>query len=116
VEAAGGSFEACLDKVRQALGRAEDPLSQAIAPHMRAQYLHIAALGLAGVGGRAADGARCLAAGDALLPAGRVMPTYEREPRERAERQLRALLGDAAYDRAYDEGAGLSPGEAAALV
>ncbi|SNX57997.1 predicted ATPase [Streptomyces sp. TLI_55] len=115
VEAAAGSFEACLDKVRQALGRAEDPLSQAIAPHMRAQYLHIAALGLAGVG-RAADGARCLAAGDALLPAGRVMPAYEREPRERAERQLRALLGDAAYTTAYDEGAGLSPGEAAALV
>ncbi|AZP17308.1 AfsR/SARP family transcriptional regulator [Streptomyces aquilus] len=116
VEAAAGAFEACLDKVRQALGRAEDPLSQAIAPHMRAQYLHIAALGLAGAGGRAADGARCLAAGDALLPAGRVMPAYEREPRERAERQLRALLGDAAYATAYDEGAGLSPGEAAALV
>ncbi|MFC8345199.1 ATP-binding protein, partial [Streptomyces sp. NPDC057280] len=116
VEAAAGSFETCLDKIRQALGRAEDPLSQAIAPHMRAQYLHIAALGLAGVGGRAADGARCLAAGDALLPAGRVMPTYEREPRERAERQLRTLLGDAAYAAAYDEGAGLSPGEAAALV
>ncbi|MDT7844781.1 BTAD domain-containing putative transcriptional regulator [Streptomyces justiciae] len=116
VEAADGCFEACLDKSRQALRKAEDPLSQAIAPHMRAQYLHIAALGLAGVDGRAADGARCLAAGDALLPDSHAATTYERETRGEAERELRALLGDAAYATAYDEGAGLSPGEAAALV
>ncbi|MBE8475799.1 AfsR/SARP family transcriptional regulator [Streptomyces justiciae] len=116
VEAADGCFEACLDKSRQALRKAEDPLSQAIAPHMRAQYLHIAALGLAGVDGRAADGARCLAAGDALLPDSHAATTYERETRGQAERELRALLGEAAYATAYDEGAGLSPGEAAALV
>ncbi|WP_405737725.1 winged helix-turn-helix domain-containing protein [Streptomyces sp. NBC_00028] len=118
VEAADGRFAACLDKVRRALGKAEDPLSQAIAPHMRAQYLHIAALGLAGVdgGGRATDGARCLAAGDAMLPPSHVPQSYEREARHRAERELRARLGEAAYATAYDEGAGLSPGEAAALV
>ncbi|PWI18767.1 AfsR family transcriptional regulator [Streptomyces sp. Act143] len=118
VEAAGGCFEVCLDKIRRALDKAEDPLSQAIAPHMRAQYLHIAALGLAGLGdpGRAPDGVRCLAAGDALLPSDHAPTTFERDTRAQAERDLRALLGEAAFDTAYDEGAGLSPGEAAALV
>ncbi|WP_405594989.1 AfsR/SARP family transcriptional regulator [Streptomyces sp. NBC_01092] len=118
VEAADGRYEACLDKVRLALERAEDPLSQAMAPHMRAMYLHVAAVALAGVdgGSRARDGARCLAAGDVMLPASHAPTTMERETHAKAARALRAALGDEGFETAYAEGGGLSPREAAALV
>ncbi|MFJ7072825.1 AfsR/SARP family transcriptional regulator [Streptomyces sp. NPDC098781] len=118
VEAADGRYEACLDKLRVALERAADPLSQAMAPYMRAMFLHIAADALAAVdgGSRARDGARCLAAGDALLPVGHVPTTLERETRARAMKALRALLDEEAFEAAYAEGGGLSPREAAALV
>ncbi|MFJ8633675.1 AfsR/SARP family transcriptional regulator [Streptomyces sp. NPDC093568] len=118
VEAAEGSHEACLAKVRPALERAEDPLAQTIAPYMRAVFLHLAAFGLAGVdgGSRARDGARCLAAGDALLPASHAPTTVERTTHARATKALRAALGDEAFEAAYAEGGGLSPEEAAALV
>jgi tetratricopeptide (TPR) repeat protein len=118
VEAADGRHDACLAKVRLALERAEDPLSQTIAPHMRAMYLHLAAVALAGAdgGSRARDGARCLAAGDALLPDSHAPTTVERETHARATKALRALLGDDGFEAAYAEGGGLSPGEAAALV
>ncbi|TXS45130.1 AfsR family transcriptional regulator [Streptomyces sp. uw30] len=118
VEAADGCYEACLDKVRLALERAEDPLSQAMAPYMRAMYLHVAALALAGVdgGSRARDGARCLAAGDVMLPASHAPTTMERETHAQAARALRAALGDEGFETAYAEGGGLSPREAAALV
>ncbi len=50
-----GHHEECLAKVRQALDRADDPLSLAIAPHMRSAYLTIAAMAMARVdGGRRA--------------------------------------------------------------
>ncbi|MFE5815074.1 BTAD domain-containing putative transcriptional regulator [Streptomyces sp. NPDC056479] len=118
VEATDGRYEACLDKVRLALERAEDPLSQAMAPHMRAMYLHIAALALAGAdgGSRARDGARCLAAGDVLLPGSHAPTTIERETHAKAARALRAALGDETFEEAYAHGGGLSPREAAALV
>ncbi|GHH22778.1 BTAD domain-containing putative transcriptional regulator [Streptomyces lanatus] len=116
LEAVDGRPEAGLDKVRGALEKAHDPLSQAIAPHMRAMYLHIAALALAAVDGSARDGARCLAAGDALLPEGHFQSAMERETHTRAERALRAALGDAAFEAAYAEGGGLSYPEAAALA
>ncbi|MFC5219109.1 AfsR/SARP family transcriptional regulator [Streptomyces coerulescens] len=118
VEVADEHYEAGLDKVRGALERAEDPLSQAIAPHMRAMYLHIAAVALAGVdgGSRARDGARCLAAGDALLPDNHAPTTVERRTHAGATRALRGVLGDAAFESAYAQGGGLSPQEAAALV
>ncbi|QOV38765.1 winged helix-turn-helix domain-containing protein [Streptomyces ferrugineus] len=118
VEAADGRYEDCLAKARQALERARDPLSEAIAPHMRAVFLHIAAVALAHVadGSRASDGARALAAGDALLPAGHVPTAIERETYAWAERALRAVLDDEAFEAAYAQGGGLSPEEAAALV
>lgn len=53
---------------------------------------------------------------DALLPADHAPTTIERTVRGNAERDLRAVLGDAAYESAYAEGGGLSPEEAAALV
>jgi hypothetical protein len=70
---------------------------------MRTMYLHTAGLALAGAdgGARARDGARCLGAGDALLPAGHVATSTERSVRGTAEQKLRAVLGDAAYESAY---------------
>ncbi|MFK4102743.1 BTAD domain-containing putative transcriptional regulator [Streptomyces sp. NPDC019531] len=118
LEAMDGCYEECLTLTRRALEKSEDPLARTIAPHMRTMYLHTAALALAAVdgGARAADGARCLRAGDALLPSSHVPTTIEREVRTTAERTLREALGDTAYESAYAEGDGLSPEEAAALV
>ncbi|MGC9541135.1 AfsR/SARP family transcriptional regulator [Streptomyces sp. UG1] len=118
VEAVDGRYEDCLAKVRQALERSAEPLSEAIAPHMRAFYLHIAAIALAHVadGSRACDGARCLAVGDAFLPAGHVASSIERETHAKAERALRSALGDETFEAAYAEGGGLTPEEAATLV
>ncbi|MFJ6388954.1 AfsR/SARP family transcriptional regulator [Streptomyces sp. NPDC091972] len=118
LEAMDGRYDDCLRLVRRALEKSEDPLALTIAPHMRTMYLHTAGLALAGAdgGARARDGARCLRAGDALLPARHAPTTIERTLRDRAERDLRAVLGDAAYESAYAEGDGLSSKEAAALV
>ncbi|MFD5128346.1 BTAD domain-containing putative transcriptional regulator [Streptomyces olindensis] len=118
LDAVEGRYEECLDRIRGALERAADPLSAAIAPHMRAVYLTIAAGSLAGLDGghRARDAALCLGAADALLPPGHVAPRQEREAREQAERRTRAVLGDTAYESTYTEGGGLSPEEATALL
>jgi hypothetical protein len=118
LEAFDGCYEECLAITRRALERAADPLSLAIAPTMRTLLLHIAAIALAAVdgGSRARDGARCVGAGDALLPTRHAPTTIERETRAKAKRELRAVLGDEAYEAAYAEGGGLSPEEAAALV
>ncbi|MEU9169197.1 BTAD domain-containing putative transcriptional regulator [Streptomyces sp. NPDC048420] len=118
LEAMDGCYEECLTLTRRALEKSEDPLALTIAPHMRTMYLRTAAIALAGIDGgeRARDGAHCLAAGDALLPSSHVPTGVEREVRVMAERSLRAVLGDEAYESAYAEGGGLSPQEAAALV
>ncbi|MER7562889.1 BTAD domain-containing putative transcriptional regulator [Streptomyces sp. NPDC097941] len=118
LEAWDGCYEKCLTLTRRALEKSEDPLALTIAPQMRTMYLHTAGLALAGAdgGARARDGARCLRAGDALLPPSHAPTTIERTVRGRAEQELRAVLGDAAYESAYAEGDGLSPQEAAALV
>ncbi|MFF0516840.1 BTAD domain-containing putative transcriptional regulator [Streptomyces sp. NPDC004250] len=110
--------EECLTKVRQSLERADDPLSAAIAPHMRSAYLTIAAMALARVDGgrRAADGARCMGAAEAMLPPGHVSSGMERDARGRAFERVRSALGAEAYEAAYAEGGRLSPGEAVALV
>ncbi|WP_432116852.1 BTAD domain-containing putative transcriptional regulator [Streptomyces sp. bgisy032] len=118
LEAEDGRYEQCLDLVRKALERARDPLSTAIAPHMRAVYLTVGAGALSHVDGgrRAADAARCLGAADASLPPGHFPQRQERLARERAERRAREVLGDRDYDTAYAQGGGLSPEEAAGLV
>jgi predicted ATPase/DNA-binding SARP family transcriptional activator len=118
VEALAGDYELALDKTRQALDRARDPLSEAIAPHMRPLYLALAAIGLAETDGgrRARDGARCIGAALAALPQGHVGTSMEREAYAQAERHTRAVLGDEAYETAVAEGGGLSVTEAAALV
>ncbi|MFF4028189.1 BTAD domain-containing putative transcriptional regulator [Streptomyces sviceus] len=118
LEAWDGCWDECLRLTRRALEKSEDPLALTIAPHMRTMYLHTAGLALAGAdgGARARDGARCLRVGDGLLPSDHVPTTVERTVRGRAEQQLRAVLGDAAFESAYAEGDGLSAEEAAALV
>ncbi|MFJ2301454.1 AfsR/SARP family transcriptional regulator [Streptomyces sp. NPDC087787] len=118
VDAVDGLYEDALDKIRRALQRAQDPLSEAIAPHMPSAYLTIAATALAGVDGgrRARDAVRCLGAADALLPPRHVASSMERHVRDGVVARTRELLGDEAYEAAYAEGGGLSPQEAAALI
>ncbi|MFE9307075.1 BTAD domain-containing putative transcriptional regulator [Streptomyces sp. NPDC006706] len=118
LDAADGLYESALDKSRRALERAQDPLSEAIAPHMRSAYLIIGATAVAGVDGgrRARDAARCIGAADALLPPRHVPSSLERYARDEVVARTRALLGEEAYQAAYAEGGGLSPQEAAALI
>ncbi|MEV0740588.1 BTAD domain-containing putative transcriptional regulator [Streptomyces sp. NPDC050549] len=121
VAALDGEYEEALDKIRKALERAGDPLSETIAPHMTSLYLGIAAVALTELdgGGRARDGVRCLVAAKALLPSGHVPTFMEREVYRQAELHARGALGDAAYEECaagYAEGGSLSAKEAAALV
>jgi len=118
LDAADGRYARSLDTVKRALERAEEPLSEAIAPQMRSAFLGTAAFALARVDGgcRARDAARCLGAADGLLPARYVASRHERKVYEGAVERTRAVLGDAAYEAAYTEGGGLSSREATALI
>ncbi|CAL9581063.1 BTAD domain-containing putative transcriptional regulator [Streptomyces sp. Tu 3180] len=118
LEMADGNDEKGLAVVREAIRQAGDPLSAAMAPHMRSTHLTLGAVALAGLDGgrRARDAARCLGAADSWLPPEHHAGLVEREVRERAEARARAVLGDAAYETAYAEGAGLPPEEAVALL
>ncbi|MEV5876679.1 BTAD domain-containing putative transcriptional regulator [Streptomyces sp. NPDC052101] len=110
--------EKSLDRVRDALGLARDPLSEAVTPQLSSTCLGVAAMALAGLdgGGRAADGARCLGAADALLPAGHVVSGMERRFHALTEARIREVLDADAYAAAYAEGGGLSLAEATALL
>ncbi|MFJ2258562.1 AfsR/SARP family transcriptional regulator [Streptomyces sp. NPDC087844] len=113
-----GLYDEAVVKVREALERAKDPLTQMIAPHMFSVHLATASIALAGAEGgrRAEDAARCLGAGDALLPPGHFRAVVEHEIRAQAEAATRGVLDDRAYETAYAQGGGLSFEEAAALV
>ncbi|AVV43002.1 AfsR family transcriptional regulator [Streptomyces sp. P3] len=116
LEVVDGRYAQALPGIRSALGRATDPVSQAVAPHLCSFYLSIAATALTGLDGGADAGARCLGAAEALLPPRHVPPRLEREARELALNRTRAALGDERFERAYAEGGGLSYEEATALV
>ncbi|MFM9693780.1 AfsR/SARP family transcriptional regulator [Streptomyces europaeiscabiei] len=118
LEAIDGRHEEALRIMRRALERSLDRLSLTVAPHMPAVHLVTAAISCAGVdgGARALDAARLLGAADALLPSGHFSSPMEVEARAKAEAVTRALLDDAAYERAYAEGGALTLAEAAALV
>ncbi|MEU9240427.1 BTAD domain-containing putative transcriptional regulator [Streptomyces sp. NPDC048385] len=108
-----------LDRLRNALRLAVDPLSEAITPHLTSLCLTVAAVALSGLdgGARALDAARCLGAADALLPPGHLQVGLERTARDRSEARVRAALADdGAYESAYAEGGGLSRAEATALL
>ncbi|MGW8952811.1 BTAD domain-containing putative transcriptional regulator [Streptomyces sp. NPDC055709] len=113
-----GRYEDALDHAHQALERSLTPLSAMVAPHMPATHLVSAAEALAGLGPEpAADAARLLGAYEHVLPAGHVVAaSLERDNRARAERSVRAALGDADFEARYAEGGGLTLEEAAALV
>ncbi len=118
IEVAEGDDERGLGITRQAIRQASDPLSSAIAPHLRATYVVLAAAALAGLdGGRhARDAARCLGAADSWLPEGHTAGLLERTTRARAEARIREVLDETAFAAAYAEGDGLSPEEAVALL
>ncbi|WP_393100471.1 BTAD domain-containing putative transcriptional regulator [Streptomyces sp. LN325] len=118
LDALEGLYEAALVKVRKALERAGDPLSQVIAPHMTSAHLTTAAVALTGLDGgrRVRDAAVLLGAADRLLPPGHFVGPMEDEVRVRAEAGVRTLLDERAYESAYAEGGALSVEEAAALV
>ncbi|MEU9193986.1 BTAD domain-containing putative transcriptional regulator [Streptomyces hundungensis] len=113
-----GRFADAVAGALTALGRAQEPLSRMIAPEMVAVHLLTAAWGIAGFGGadNALDAARLIGAHDALLPAGHFSSAVEARQRASAERVVRALLDDAAFEGAHAEGGGLSAEEATALV
>ncbi|MEU0284433.1 BTAD domain-containing putative transcriptional regulator [Streptomyces sp. NPDC006147] len=118
LEVAEGNDERGLDITRQAIRQASDPLSAAMAPHMRAAYVVLGAVALAGLdGGRhARDAARCLGAAASWLPAEHHAGLVERTVRTRAEARIREVLDQEAFEAAYAEGDGLSPEEAVALL
>lgn len=118
LDALEGLYESALEKVRQALVRAGDPLSQIIAPHMPSAHLTTAAIALTGLDGgrRVRDAAVLLGAADHMLPPGHFVGPMEDQVRAQAEADVRAVLDDATYEAAYAEGGGLSLEEAAALV
>ncbi|MFI9416610.1 BTAD domain-containing putative transcriptional regulator [Streptomyces werraensis] len=118
IEVAEGDDERGLETVREAMRQANDPLVAAMAPHLRASYVVLAAAALAGLdGGRhARDAARCLGAADSWLPEGHAPGLVERTARARAEARIRQALDEAVYEAAYAEGDGLSPEEAVALL
>ena len=119
VDALDDRHAEALDRLRNALRLAVDPLSEAITPHLTSLCLTVAAVALAGLdgGARALDAARCLGAADALLPPGHLQVGLERTSRDRSETRVRAALADErAYESAYAEGGALSRAEATALL
>ncbi|WP_405440906.1 winged helix-turn-helix domain-containing protein [Streptomyces avidinii] len=113
-----GRHEEALVRVRQALETATDPMARMVAPQMPAVYLMTGALSLVSLGGprREYDAARLLGAYHAQLPPAHFPVTTEREDFALAQELTRAALGDAAYEKAYAEGGGLSLEEATALI
>ncbi|MZD07134.1 AfsR family transcriptional regulator, partial [Streptomyces sp. SID5785] len=110
--------QSALAKAVEAAALARDPLAAVIMPHLAGLQLITAAraLVLRGRAGDAAVAARLIGAADAALPEGHIHSTMERTWWGEAKAEARAALGDAAYEREYAEGGGLSVGEATALL
>lgn len=107
-----------LVRIREALEKTGDFMSQVVAPQVPVIQLMTAARALAALGGaeRAALAARLFGAYDAMRPGIQRIPVSEREDRAAGEVAARAWLDDGSYERAYAEGGGLTVPEAAALV
>ncbi|MEF3115267.1 AfsR/SARP family transcriptional regulator [Streptomyces chrestomyceticus] len=116
-----GKFAAdMLTSIRSAMALFQDELTQIVAPDLPVFQFLTAARAVLGVRGAAAggpDAARLIGAYDALRSAQHRPQRIVRRNRAAAEAETRAALGDdAAYDRAYAEGGGLSLEEATALI
>ncbi|MFE5854160.1 BTAD domain-containing putative transcriptional regulator [Streptomyces sp. NPDC056500] len=110
-------WESARTRALDALERAADRLSVLVAPQLLPA--HLVTLARTVVGGwpeRAAEAARLIGAADARIPPGYLCLRHEREARESAEREVRALLGDETYESAHAQGGELSLEEAAALA
>lgn len=110
-----GRYAEGLDRSREALAHARDPMSRMVAPQMAAVHLLIAGWSLAGLGGaeRVRDGARLLAAYETHLPRGHYRTMQERECQEAAEAAVHAGgLTGADYEQALAEGRALTLDEA----
>ncbi|WP_050502413.1 AfsR/SARP family transcriptional regulator [Streptomyces monomycini] len=109
-----------LPRIRSAMELFQDELTQIVAPDLPVIQLLTGARALLGVRGAAAggpDAARLIGAYDALRSRSHRPQRIIRKDRAAAEAEARAALGDdAAYERAYAEGGGLSLEEATALI
>ncbi|MGK5730667.1 AfsR/SARP family transcriptional regulator [Streptomyces sp. URMC 124] len=111
-----------LPRLRKALSMAGDPLSTLAVPQLPMTHLMFAAFAHAELAGgpsgekHALLAARLLGAAEGLRPPDFPAASVEREVYERTAAGAREALGDAAYERAYAEGGGLTLEEAAALV
>lgn len=113
-----GDHASALDTALAALGRSQDRLSAMIAPYMASMQLMTMARALAGLDGEGAPetAARLLGLQAALLPTEHVPTALERQALAEAEGAVRARIGDEAYTAGYEEGGGLTVGEATALA
>ncbi|GAA0898499.1 ATP-binding protein [Streptomyces asiaticus] len=108
-----------LENVRGALAKTPGRMTDLIAPYIPVTQLLTGAEALSGLGGaeRAGTAARLVGAYDVLREAQYYRKSaVERTGRERTVAAARAALGDAAYERAYAEGTGLTLEEATALI
>ncbi|MFG2208991.1 ATP-binding protein [Streptomyces sp. NPDC048638] len=114
-EGRGGDL---LPRFRAALELTQDELAQMVAPDLAVIQLLTGARVLMAVRGERGgpDAARLVGAYDALRSTSHAPPMPVRADRRRTEGTARALLGDAAYERGYAEGGGLSLEEATALI
>ncbi|WP_431044743.1 AfsR/SARP family transcriptional regulator [Streptomyces sp. P1-3] len=120
-----GRAEEALARVRVALPKVLHPVARVVAPQLPTVQLLTAARTFAAIGG-AGDAAaagratRLIGAYDALRGAlrdrVRRLPFMEQQTRTAAEDLARAELGDAAYERHYAEGRGMTLEDAIALV
>ncbi|MEV5242350.1 BTAD domain-containing putative transcriptional regulator [Streptomyces cinnamoneus] len=113
-----GRPKEALPRVRVALEKCQDPLSQLIAPQLLTAALLHGAHAHAALGGEehALTAARLLGACEVLRYPGFRIPSMETEIRDWTAERAASVLGEQAYGRAYAEGTGLSPAEAGALV
>jgi predicted ATPase/DNA-binding SARP family transcriptional activator len=107
-----------LTRVRGALVKTGHQVTELVAPHVPVIQLMTAARALTALGGpeRVRTAAVLLGAYDALRTGIQRIPDHERADREAGGAAARAGLGDAAYERAYEEGGSLTVQEATALV
>ncbi|MEV7444666.1 BTAD domain-containing putative transcriptional regulator [Streptomyces sp. NPDC091204] len=113
-----GEYAEALVRIREATNRVRDPLVMMVAPQLPAVYLLTGAVSLVALGGprREYDAVRLLGAYRTHLPPRHFPVTTEREDGAFVEERARAALGDAAFEKAYAEGGGLSMEEATALI